>query len=119
MMDPSRPARSISCDSVTECDHHNPHLGLINLPVNARVGTALGFAAEDTPEISRAEAMVLMFGERNKIEMAKLYFKTESNAKLMQPMLNARDLPKWSAEEFSMTTTRHTTWPFSIRGQSF
>ena len=80
---------------------------------------SLDFAAEETPEISRAEAMVLMFGERNKIEMAKLYFKTESNAKFMQPMLNARDPPKWSAEEFSMTTTRHTTWPFSIRGQSF
>ena len=57
---------------------------------------SLDFAAEETPEISRAEAMVLMFGERNKIEMAKLYFKTKSNAKFMQPMLNARDRPKWS-----------------------
>ena len=57
---------------------------------------SLDFAAEEMPEISRAEAMVLMFGEGNKIEMAKLYFKTKWNAKFMQPMLNARDRPKWS-----------------------
>ena len=36
-------------------------------------------------------------------------FATHTGIRLM---LNARDPPKWSAEEFSMTTTRHTTWLF-------
>ena len=43
-------------------------------------------AAKETPEISRAKAMVLMLAEMSKVEITTLYWTNESHTKSMQPV---------------------------------